>query len=614
MNALHNTELVVVLGAVSFFEKSSRYATARCKIAAVTSHDALVVWETYVSRVELSLPMRQQPEVTLAPVHLHEREHDLLIGVLDDGCPFASERFLTDPGETRLLAIWDQDLREKKITDGSGTWVFGEIPHGFHYGHEFRRVPGQPLPGHPTPLSLDRWIARHSTANFIDEDRCYSEAKFRTLKFRASHGAHVMDILAGPTPTSSRVSLDRLNPPTFVLANDNASKADIVFVQFSRACIEDPTGVWLDAYVLDGLRYILNFAVAHGGFVRYRNVVVNLSYGRTTGPHNGSALLEQALTELVTVYDGSPGKPKLDISLAGGNYYLTDNHVVFKNETKESASFEWTWRLPPDNTSLCFAEIWMSNGGLEFVEVSLTSPSGVIFTSTVVYAPAGVGPPIVWGANDTMWRLQVEATVLKPRYGAVAEHGLYTIRVAGVPKGKEVHGYVARTDPNMDVPPGPKPSFFVDEDWEQERAASAGCTYVDGEFDNDGNFVSRYGTLNGIDTAEIGRLHVAGSYNLLYERKSPYSSAGPARDGPLPFREGPDYLMLGDDLPTLRGVPAGGNRSGVVFRLIGTSAAAPQLGRWVADEGPDPTKVINPPLPGDVEGVEQSGAGSLNPR
>ena len=57
------------------------------------------------------------------------------------------------------------------------------------------------------------------------------------------------------------------------------------------------------------------------------------------------------------------------------------------------------------------------------------------------------------------------------------------------------------------------------------------CTYIDGEFDKRGSLIHRYGTLNGIATADVSSVHVAGGYILANGRKSPYSSAGPARGG-----------------------------------------------------------------------------------
>ena len=42
------------------------------------------------------------------------------------------------------------------------------------------------------------------------------------------------------------------------------------------------------AYVVDGIQYILSFADPN----KTKNVVINLSYGPTTGPHDGTAELE----------------------------------------------------------------------------------------------------------------------------------------------------------------------------------------------------------------------------------------------------------------------------------------------------------------------------------
>ena len=48
-----------------------------------------------------------------------------------------------------------------------------------------------------------------------------------------------------------------------------------------------------------------------------------------------------------------------------------------------------------------------------------------------------------------------------------------------------------------------------------------------------------------------------------------------------------------------------------MFRLIGTSAAAPQLARWIADAAlPLPTNV---PSPGDTVEIEKRGGGDLAP-
>ena len=68
-----------------------------------------------------------------------------------------------------------------------------------------------------------------------------------------------MDVLVGRIPTSSRIGppADRRDPPSWKPGVDNATDADVVFVQFSDECIRDATGVWLKDYVVEGIKYIL---------------------------------------------------------------------------------------------------------------------------------------------------------------------------------------------------------------------------------------------------------------------------------------------------------------------------------------------------------------------
>jgi hypothetical protein len=602
-------------------EKNASYVTMRSLAHAVRDSGARRVWDHYVSRVELSLPLKATIKRNLVVQRtVNQRWADgkyppgaLLIGVLDDGCPFAAAQFLgsqAGTASTRVRAIWDQDTGKQPVPvigSGNPPRLFGEVPSDFNYGLEFRRdfaVPSQ-------QMGLDEWIGRHLTpTGSIDEDGCYADAGFTNLALRKLHGAHVMDVFAGRVPTSSRIGpmhpgQDRRDPPSWLPGTDPACKVDLVFVQFSQSCIRDATGVWLKAYVHDAVQYILS----HADPIKTKNVVINLSYGPTTGPHDGLADLETDLTAFVEEFNGTPGKPKLEIVLAAGNSYLTDGHIQFPQGKSPPDHVEWTWRLPPDNTVLCFAEIWMKSSDAGGVDVTLTSPSGVTFTpatATTPSSPAGVDGPLVQG-SDAMWRLQVEPTVAAS--GVVAEHGDYTIKVTGIPKNAELHAYVARTDPNLGVYTGAQRSHFVDPNWERTRSASAGCTYVDGEFDNTGSLIQRGGTLNGIATAEDPSVHVAGGYFVINGRKSPYSSAGPARSGPLTLRRGPDFVLPGDETFALQGIRAGGTRSGSVFRLVGTSTAAPQLAREVA-RGPLPAATRVPTTPA---GIAERGGGDLEP-
>ena len=81
------------------------------------------------------------------------------------------------------------------------------------------------------------------------------------------------------------------------------------------------------------------------------------------------------------------------------------------------------------------------------------------------------------------------------------------------------------------------------------------------------------------------------------------------RDGPLTLRHGPDYALLCDESYALGGIRAGGNRSGTVFRLIGTSAASPQLARHLADPPiPPPSNVSALP-----DEIAKRGGGNVEP-
>lgn len=604
------------------FAGPTRYVTMRARTDAVLKPESFPIWDCHVSRVELSLPLKAPTEETLAKQEISSRfkggSKELLIGVLDDGCPFAAAQFLTTspntPVGTRVRGIWDQT--RDKPPGMNGSRPFGEQPEDFGYGLEYLRD----LPSSPAgPIGITEWIKLHSPPSTgIDEDGCYADARFKTLARSQSHGAHVMDVFAGRIPTSSRVGppSDRRDPPTWKLGVDPASSADVVFVQFSDDHIRDATGVWLKCYVIQGIHYILSFAEPYVT----KKVVINLSYGPTTGPHNGTALLEQALNALVTQFDGTHGRPKLEIVLAAGNAYFSESHVVFtRGTTAQRDDVEWAWRLPPDNSVLCFSEIWMETAAAANACVTLTSPSGILtFVPTPPPNPplppgallpaAGVDVPLVRG-NDTMWRLQVEPTIVPPDPAtniATAEHGDWKIRISGIGAPACVHAYVARSDPNMGARTGARRSYFVDRNWELNRSAVAHCKYGDGEFDNAGSLIHRDGTLNGIATAKVPSVHVAGGYVIANGRKSPYSSAGPARGGP---RIGPDVVLPCDESYALEGMRAGGNRSGSVFRLIGTSTAAPQLARYVADSAnPSPH---HPPT--SLVEKHKRGGGDLDP-
>jgi subtilisin family serine protease len=87
---------------------------------------------------------------------------------------------------------------------------------------------------------------------------------------------------------------------------------------------------------------------------------------------------------------------------------------------------------------------------------------------------------------------------------------------------------------------------------------------------------------------------------------APYSAGGPVTQPVLPpplDRIGPDAVAPSDDSLAHDGVLAAGSRSGSVVAMNGTSVAAPQVARLIADE-------LSAGRPGDRAAVQALAAAS----
>jgi hypothetical protein len=534
------------------------------------------LWTLLTCWVKLSMPVRA--ELLPRSLRLAARPKSrscTVLAVIDDGCAFAHERFRVAPQDprSRVFAIWDQDPGGPASFAGM-PGVFGQPPSDFLYGIEYRRAsaPGQ--------IGIDDWIAAHRVApdGRVDEEACYRDAGFTTLSRRVSHGAHVMDSLAGRVPPSARLSFDPQEPPSFKPdpANDVAGlgATDIIFVQIPRAAVDDPTGGWLDMQVTHAMFYILSCIDPN----ETKRVIVNLSYGPTTGPHDGKALLEYVLSAFTALFNGAGGVPKLNVVLPAGNSRLRDWHLSF-TFAQNDLTRSWIWRVPPDNPVPVFAEIWVSPADAAFV------------TSVRAIAPAPVsgGPgPIVEAAeapcsDSRGWLITLPPTRAVPAAPLPGQHGDWTIEVTVSQANVKIDAYIARSDPNMGARIPGKPTRFLDLKWERDRGALARQTLSDGAWDISGSRIDRNGTLNGIGTVKDDRILVAAGYRLRDGVSSRYSSLGPSREGP---RKGPDHALPTDECAALPGIRGAGNRSAAVFRLVGTSAAAPQLARLQARANP----------------------------
>jgi hypothetical protein len=539
-----------------------------------------------VARAEISdAVMPQRPKFTppaaphCGPAMARTIERKTVIGIIDDGCAFAHYHLRDSVGRTRVCRLWDQD-------DHGAFVQQGQIPPDFGRGHEVSEAELQGL--------IDS-MTRHSA---VDEDACYATASYDRLKRASTHGAHMTDVAAGFMPVGSRVGSATM-PPTFAPANDNAASDDagLVFVQLPRACLQDPSGAWLDVHVLDALRYIMSCADEHT-----EQVIINLSFGPQRGPNNGSSMLEKALEELGTEF------PHLTIALAAGNSFLERGHASFTLKAQDSKTLHW--QIMPGDETPTFVQLWMPEGA-KHVEVKATGP-GMASSPWVKPGDAQVWPSasqpscgIIYPPSTSRGSLGTMALVaLAPSQSfnpatALVPHGIWSIEIrntSAAALAKPFNAWIDRDDFNLGTMVRGRQSYFVDRLYDPLRYLKAATDDVAGSK----ALVKRRGTLTGIATGS-GAM-VAAGYRHSDKKHTDYSSAGPTR-GTAP---GPTCAAVTDQSRSLPGLLAAGTRGGSVVRLIGTSTGAPQLTRWVTNGKPPPG-----PAPGPHADPQLDGAGML---
>ena len=502
---------------------------------------------------------RAMPQpVGSAPVSAGECTPEVLVGVIDDGLAFAHDRFLSTDGKTRIEYFWDQLVP-------SATW--------FSWGY------GRELTKRHLVDGIDERM-RHTPGSIVDEDDVYrlsghvdfTQPGHKPLAARMAHGTHVMDLACR--------SIGR--PPS--------GQRPIVAVQLPTDTVADTSGATLGPQIFNGLCYILAKAAAiENDFNRVQPlpVVVNVSYGTIAGPHDGSSLLEEAMDTLVAACNGT-----LRVVLPAGNNHLSRCHAHFCLEPGRSR--ELRWRVLPDDWTQSYLEIWLPDDAAP-VSIVIAAPDGTatspfswgvsqqLVTSAGVVGQASYYLPGMAGKRPLL-RLSLEATGNPEGRPPLAPAGLWCITlIPGAAGVCDIHAWIQRDDPAPGYARRGRQSYFDDPLY---------ARYDDGgraiEDDADPNtaksYIKRRGTLNAIATGT--ETIVIGGFRISDGRSAPYSSSGPVvhppgRGGPSP--DGPDAMWPCDDASSLGGLVAAGTRSSSCFAMHGTSVAAPQVARWLAD-------------------------------
>jgi hypothetical protein len=511
----------------------TKFHTLSCPHDFLKDLDKTKIWEkAKVRRLDLCAPIRPKVwsglEEKQVRVKRPSAKSSVLIGLIDDGFPVFHWRY-REGDTSRVLAHWDMDGVPVVFKDQANgkKYQLGLPVTDLSYGSEMWRDYKTNSGG----IGMEDWRKLFVDADSsLNEDDCYAFARMTSMRLAGTHGSHIMDLAAGKVPLSSKLCEPDTAPSFKELGaqDDPASASDLVCVQIMKSQLNDSSGRWLGASVFDGLRYILSFASSDT-----KKVLINLSYGPITGPHDGSSMLEQAMDELISIYDGQNGKPQLEVFLPAGNYYQSQAHAVL--EPGESV----TLFLPPGSRWPSFVEVWAeSPPKVKVVSPSLNEVAHSIFCK-------GTGCLLAFAPTSL--------EVTDP-----AESGKWTIKNESA---FPFQLYIGRNDFNFGSKLRAQPAKFIDDNYDNEH-------YLRPELDTLGSVpspIQRDNTISGIATG--GRTKVTAGYVMKSKRPSKYSSASSQNRIAL--------QLPTDENMALLGLRASGTRAGSSLRLIGTSTASP---------------------------------------
>lgn len=492
-----------------------------------------------------------------------------IIAVIDDGIAFAHELFRTADG-SRVEFAWLQD----------GT------PPNRPRGRELDRD------------EIERLLTLHSHGGRLDEATFYRAAGLvdhadglhKTAAFRRSHGTHVAALAAGYPP------------------GERDEDYPLILVQLPATTVEDTSGDWIGPDLAIALRYILQRAeqVAKARPAGHRlPLVINFSFGNFAGSHDGTDFLERLLDEISTQ---SPRPVR--VVLPAGNGHLARCHAELTFDDGV-ASKRLNWHVLPDDRTASYLEIWLPHRGPtppDLVDVEVISPCG----RAAAYVEARPGPPAFLSlGNATIGMLHYRFLPAPTERGRIviallptahetgrplAPSGLWQVSVTNkaLGAGEKVHLRIQRDDSLYGYPLRGRQSYF---DEPAYRRFDAIGRPLDSEPATAQCPVTRSGTLNAFATGRA--TVVVGGYVHGSGAPAGESAAGPVtptRNAPTTHRPGPDALAVSDDSPVLRGTLSAGSHGGSSLAMAGTSVAAPQVARWLADRLADG-------LPGDRTAV-----------
>lgn len=517
-----------------------------------------------------SLPGNKLPGGKRAPPPEWELRFDasgtqpVIVAVIDDVMNIAHPRLRDSTGQTRVEFAWLQDADAPRGPDGS------PVPFG-------REWQGR---------DIDGIVARHGRR----EDRVLAELGLRDfdkafgapLDRRYAHGAHVADLAAGAEPGSDQADVLRL-----------------ITVALPQASTRETSGALLGFYVLTALQYILARARilqrAIGGPVP---LIINFSYGITGGPHDGTHIIEELIGQAIA-HEVENGDDQMPVTLVmpAGNNRLDRGHAMATAVAGADTVLSVPWRIQPGDGTPNYLEVWLPPGA-DAPRLRLTLPDGSELP--VIEFSAHRAYLVTNGDHQTLARISFDqpqagtgkrrillAVVPTAPMRGIAQRrwapaGLWHISVsAPLADGERIEAWIQRDAWPLRDKGEIRQSYFDHPGYVRFTPEGAALT-TDPEIPE--TPVMRRGTLNGLATgrppaapvvvaAALGEGGVLADYSALADDGM---IAGPQNGTSM-------FSAVAERSRNVRGVLASGSRCGAVVPLGGTSVAAPQVTRYLAD-------------------------------
>jgi hypothetical protein len=561
----------------------------------------------------------------------------VIIAIVDDGVGIANHRFRRSATTTRVRHFLDLALVAKPTAAGTVDELLGRSWKGkdtdnkdsdidsllaLHPNDEEQVYRALGLIGPPSFIHLARRVLR------------------QPLRASVTHGTHMLDIAAGydwqkGSPTDYEKLLNR----------------PIIAVQLPTQVAENRSDTWLPHSLKRALDWILVKADELSdelsperdpvsNMKRRLPLIVNGSFASMAGPQDGQGDVERRITQFVKTYRGGGPNELCTFVLSAGNSLQLRSAARMRLGHGESRSLGW--RIQPDDKTPNFVEIWLPEvRGLDpktaqgvvskQVKVSLVPPGG----AAAKQAPV-VGGAIDWTIDGTVCARIYPQCVPRPDGSRecvtiavgptandgdpvpLARSGLWQIQVenTGSNKELEVELRVHRDDVGMFARSGARQSYFDDPGYEMYEPGTGRAISDETRDDSRKTPVTRQGTLSTYAYAE-GVLAVGG-YRLSDGQPAAYSSSGGGAKrrtknaaGRAVDAQGPDLAAVSEESPSLDGVLAAGTYSGSVAILNGTSVAAPQVTRALADTIATGDSVRNLHLERAADRLRRVGIGRL---